>query len=356
MFLKEVAEFFVNFALEYGLIGLGASMFAESIGIPLASIALQLTAGVLISAGKATFLSAVLTATIGLTIGSIISYYIGYFGSILFKGKNKKKKKKSKIKIFLEKHGDSAVFFAQLFGTTRTFISIPAGAMRIDIKKFILYTFTGGFIYCSFAVGFSMILVKVVRGLYQRVIDIFIKFSNWNFWIGFILLFLIILVSLAIFVLFKLFHKKTGNILAVFIIIPVLLLVIFGCSKKIPEEYKELKTLQELTFKPVHAGILYGSYALAYVEFSEREVIFKGRIAYQDADEFKVQVFNPKGIEVDVFVSRINKDETFEFTWEKPEEIENGIYTFTVEYICKTKVYVDVEHSKWLYISAWKFK
>lgn len=176
--LHSISAFFGNLVLKYGVLGLAIGMFAESLGLPTASVVLELTAGPLILSGKTTYIEAVLFATLGLTIGSVVSYYLGYFGAdlgrkITNKGGAKVKKQQTKAQRFLSKYGDIGILFAQLFGPARTWISVPAGAMKLDIKKFIIYTAVGGAIYCSFAIGVSVALTGVFRALYLRLLEQF---------------------------------------------------------------------------------------------------------------------------------------------------------------------------------------
>lgn len=176
--LHSISAFFGNLVLKYGVLGLAVGMFAESLGLPTASVVLELTAGPLILSGKTTYIEAVLFATLGLTIGSVVSYYLGYFGAdlgrkIMNKGGAKVKKHQTKAQGFLSKYGDIGILFAQLFGPARTWISVPAGAMKLDIKKFIIYTAIGGAIYCSFAIGVSVALTGVFRALYLKLLEQF---------------------------------------------------------------------------------------------------------------------------------------------------------------------------------------
>ena len=173
--LTAITAFFGGLVLKYGVLGLAIGMFAESLGVPTASVVLELTAGPLIYAGKTTFIEAVIFATIGLTLGSIVSYYLGYFGAdlgkkILNKGGEKVKKRQTKAQKFIRKYGDIGILFAQLFGPARTWISVPAGALKLDIRKFVLYTAIGGAIYCSFAIGVSVALTGVFKAFYEALV------------------------------------------------------------------------------------------------------------------------------------------------------------------------------------------
>jgi membrane protein DedA with SNARE-associated domain len=173
--LRSISAFFGDLVLKYGVLGLAIGMFAESLGIPTASVVLELTAGPLILSGKTTYIEAVLFATIGLTMGSVVSYYLGFYGAdlgrkMMNKGGEKVKKRQTKAQKFLKRYGDIGILFAQLFGPARTWISVPAGAMKLDIRKFVVYTAIGGAIYCSFAIGVSVALTGVFRALYHTLL------------------------------------------------------------------------------------------------------------------------------------------------------------------------------------------
>jgi membrane protein DedA with SNARE-associated domain len=173
--LSKISTFFGNLVLRYGVLGLAIGMFAESLGIPTASVVLELTAGPLILTGKTTFLEAVIFATAGLTLGSVVSYYLGYYGAdlskkILNRGGPQVKRQQTKAQAFLMKYGDVGILFAQLFGPARTWISVPAGALKMDIRKFTIYTAIGGALYCSFAIGLSVALATIFKAFYNELL------------------------------------------------------------------------------------------------------------------------------------------------------------------------------------------
>lgn len=203
--LKAIGRFFGNLALRYGVLGLAIGMFAESLGIPIASVVLELTAGPLIVAGKTSYLEAVIFATIGLTLGSIVSYYMGYFGAdlgkkLLNRGGKKAKEHQSRFRKFLKKYGDISILFAQLFGPARTWISVPAGALKMDLKKFILYTAIGGAIYCSIAIGFSVVITSALRLLYLKLLHLIHPFITG------------LIIAVIVIVIVILFYRLIGRI------------------------------------------------------------------------------------------------------------------------------------------------
>jgi membrane protein DedA with SNARE-associated domain len=142
-------------------------MFIESLGIPFGSIPLVLGSGYLVNTGEASYISVVLVSSIGATLGSIVSYYIGLYGGKFVRRCNKGKitKHENKIDKFVRKHGKLSLVLAQLFGPTRTFASIPAGAMKMDIKEFIVGTFIGSVIFALMMVFLSSLLGNFIGAI-----------------------------------------------------------------------------------------------------------------------------------------------------------------------------------------------
>lgn len=162
-FLQQLTSITQN----YGVFGLGLGMFFESLGIPFASALVALTAGTLIATGKTSFWEVLLITTTGLTMGSLVSYYIGFWGGKLgrYFSNPCQQEQSGRFTKQYKRWGELSVLFAQLFGTTRTWVSLPAGAMKMKLQRFILYTAVGGAIYCALAIGFSMILATLLSQL-----------------------------------------------------------------------------------------------------------------------------------------------------------------------------------------------
>ena len=142
----QLAQALDLIALKYGALGISLAMFAESAGIPFASALVILTAGKMIATGKVSFIVAVIASSIGITAGSFLSYLIGAMGHrigrVINTGLSSKRIKKipiqeTKFKKFYDKYGKYSILMGQLFGTTRTFISFPAGVMHMNIFLFL---------------------------------------------------------------------------------------------------------------------------------------------------------------------------------------------------------------------------
>lgn len=158
----------------YGSLALGMAM--ESLGIPFAGFAAEMSATVLVSEGKMNFTLAVIAAAVGNTIGSMVSYGIGYkFGNIIRRKRKDHKlaKREESLQEYIKNYGTVTIFFAQLLGFTRPFISIPAGLLKFDFKKFALATLFGGAIYSAY----SLYLTIIIRHYYDRFVYPYIGLS-----------------------------------------------------------------------------------------------------------------------------------------------------------------------------------
>lgn len=170
----KIGKILYEFTLKYGVVGLGVGTFFESLGVPTAAAVLELAAGSLILQGRTSFLMALIVADFGLTLGSVVSYYIGYMGSQTvgrWRPQAVDEVRHSKARALLMKYGEISVLFAQLFGPARTWISLPAGAMKLDIKRFIFYTALGGAIYCSIAIGISFYFTNIIKDKLQLLLN-----------------------------------------------------------------------------------------------------------------------------------------------------------------------------------------
>jgi membrane protein DedA with SNARE-associated domain len=91
---------------------------------------------------------------IGSTIGSLVFYYVGVwggrpilerYGRYVFIAPSDM----DKAERFFQKWGPWAVFLGRMVPLVRSFISIPAGMARMDLKLFTVYTFLGSAIWAT---------------------------------------------------------------------------------------------------------------------------------------------------------------------------------------------------------------
>ncbi len=158
---------------DMGPLGVVLLMAIESCNIPLPSEAILPFAGYLVSKGVMTIHTAAFAGALGCVIGSIPSYYLGYFGGRPFIEKHGKwflisKKDIEMADKWSEKWGEMAFFICRMLPVVRTFISLPAGILRVNLPKFLGLTFIGSLVWSYFLVyvGYKM---GVHRELFKEI-------------------------------------------------------------------------------------------------------------------------------------------------------------------------------------------
>jgi membrane protein DedA with SNARE-associated domain len=144
----KLADFATNVVGDLGLPGVFLLMVPESACIPIPSEATMLFAGFNVSEGKYSLVAAALVATTANLIGSLIAYYVGYYGRLELLEKHGKVFHLSPSHLqwadrWFSRYGTPAVFFARMLPVIRTFISLPAGVARMPVGRFAVLTFLG---------------------------------------------------------------------------------------------------------------------------------------------------------------------------------------------------------------------
>jgi membrane protein DedA with SNARE-associated domain len=133
----------------WGYGGIFGLMILEASSIPIPSEIILPFAGYMVSQGILNFWITIAVSTIAGIIGSMIDYYIGckgvhvlqqhrIIGRILFT--------KGQLEVaarWFGHYGAPVVIFSRLIPGFRTIVSFPAGAVRMPIAKFIIYTTIG---------------------------------------------------------------------------------------------------------------------------------------------------------------------------------------------------------------------
>ena len=136
-----------NFIDATGLAGVFVLMTLESACIPVPSEAIMLFAGFNVSQGNMTLFGIVTAGVLGNLVGSLIAYAAGYYGRLELLDQNRlihiNKRHLEWADRWFERHGAATVFFTRMMPIIRTFISLPAGAARMPIGRFTVYTLAG---------------------------------------------------------------------------------------------------------------------------------------------------------------------------------------------------------------------
>ena len=151
--LEALAGFVIYVISSMGLPGIVLLMAIESACIPLPSEVIMPFSGYLVFLGKYSLWSVGLAGAVGCVVGSVPAYYLGMYGGRPLIEKYGKYVLMSHHDLDLAerwfaRHGEATVFFARLLPVVRTFIAFPAGVARMDMKRFIGYTFAGSLPWC----------------------------------------------------------------------------------------------------------------------------------------------------------------------------------------------------------------
>ncbi len=135
-----------------GVWGVAILMAIESCNIPLPSEAILPFAGYMVTKGVFSIHAAAVFGAIGCVLGSIPSYYLGYFGGRKFIEKYGKFFLISHHDLeiadkWVEKYGDWSFFICRMLPVVRTFISLPAGILRAKKRFFFTFTFLGSLVW-----------------------------------------------------------------------------------------------------------------------------------------------------------------------------------------------------------------
>lgn len=154
-----------------GYIGIFFGMALESACIPIPSEAILPFGGYLSYTGRLNLFWTIILGTLGGTLGSLAAYYLGKLGGrpLVEKYADKIRLNKAHLEksdYWFDKYGEKIVFYSRLMPIIRTFISLPAGISRMDVKKFTIYTFAGSLIwsillaYAGFVMGQNWVLMR----------------------------------------------------------------------------------------------------------------------------------------------------------------------------------------------------
>jgi len=161
--LEALASFIIAVISLLGLPGIVLLMAIESACIPLPSEVIMPFAGYLVFQGEHGLWAVALAGAIGCVVGSVPAYYLGMYGGrplierygryILMSPRDLDLADR-----WFARHGEATVFFARLLPVVRTFIAFPAGVARMEMRRFLVYTFAGSLPWCLGLAYVGMVL------------------------------------------------------------------------------------------------------------------------------------------------------------------------------------------------------
>ena len=161
-FLDQIViPFLTNLYGAIGYLGVFVASVIESAMIPLPSELILPFAGFLVSDsssiepithGPWNFWIVVIAATAGNVVGSLIAYGIGAWGGRPFLERYGRyllirPHEIDAAERFFARWGGPTVFFTRFLPVVRTFISFPAGVVRMPLGRFVVYSAAGAFLW-----------------------------------------------------------------------------------------------------------------------------------------------------------------------------------------------------------------
>jgi|TARA_B110000014_G_scaffold4912_1_gene3756 membrane protein DedA with SNARE-associated domain len=166
--LQVLIQWISDLLSEYLFAGVFIAALIETIIPPIPTMAVFPTAGFIASQNGLSVIEAVflgiiggLGASIGSTVIYLIALKLGRTALLRYLNKVKVSEKKlEKVERWFEKYGDKAVLFGRMIPVFREMISVPAGLLKMNVKKFLAYTILGS---CGW--GITMVLIGYFFGL-----------------------------------------------------------------------------------------------------------------------------------------------------------------------------------------------
>ena len=186
--VETLSNFIITVIERLGYVGVFVGMTLESIGFPLPSEIIMPFAGYVVWEGRLTLLGVTLAGTLGCLAGSLVAYAIGaYGGRPLLERYGKyvliRASELDRAEQWFEKYGEGAVFISRLLPVVRTFISYPAGIVRMDVKRFSAYTVLGSLPFC-----FAFAYAGVALGPHWHSITGLFRYFNTVVIVGLVVL------------------------------------------------------------------------------------------------------------------------------------------------------------------------
>src|SRR5436305_8678094 len=151
--IEILSAFIIAVIAKLGYAGVVLLMAIESACIPLPSEVIMPFSGYLVYTGRFNLWLVAIMGALGCVLGSLVAYGVGLRG-----GRPLIEKYGRFVLIshhdldiadrWFAKYGEAIVFASRLLPVIRTFIAFPAGVARMNLKRFVIYTFMGSLPWC----------------------------------------------------------------------------------------------------------------------------------------------------------------------------------------------------------------
>lgn len=181
MDITSIITHLSHIAISMGYIGVFFFMLIEYASIPIPSELILPFFGISAAVGHTSLTGIIVVSTVAALLGSIICYYIGYYGGAPLIEWLKKKSPRlgealDKLAVWFSKYGKESVLIARVVPVIRTYVSLLAGAERIKMSIFTIYSTIGILIWnlililLGYFIGDNMPLIQQILSRYTKVV------------------------------------------------------------------------------------------------------------------------------------------------------------------------------------------
>lgn len=183
--LSDFIQWFIDSVILAGIAYLGYGgiillMALESACIPIPSEVIMPAAGNLAWKGTLDLFGVIMAGSLGSMLGSLVAYYAGLklgrpfivrYGRYIFM----KEEDLERAEKWFARYGGMATFISRMVPVVRTFISLPAGIGKMEIKRFTIYSFVGSIPWCAFLAYVGYVLKdswRIIFDQYGHYVDL----------------------------------------------------------------------------------------------------------------------------------------------------------------------------------------
>ena len=150
--IQQLTSAVERLVLALGYPGIGLTMTLENVFPPIPSELIMPMGGFLVARGELTFLGVWVFSTLGSMIGALILYGVGrWVGDPALRSLLRRygrwltldERDYDRALRYFARYGAALVFFGRLIPFVRSIVSIPAGANRMPLVRFMLLTAAG---------------------------------------------------------------------------------------------------------------------------------------------------------------------------------------------------------------------
>jgi membrane protein DedA with SNARE-associated domain len=157
--LSDFIQWFIDNVIVAGIayLGYGGIIFLmalESACIPIPSEVIMPASGYVAWKGQLDLIGVILAGSLGSMLGSLAAYYAGLklgrplivkYGRYIFMDEGDIERAER----WFARYGGKATLISRMVPVVRTFISLPAGIGKMEIKRFTVYSFVGSIPWCA---------------------------------------------------------------------------------------------------------------------------------------------------------------------------------------------------------------